>query len=136
MTTAQKLFLMKMCLHVLLPCVIYHFHLFLCSFILITFRLCDASASIPCSLFHNQQPLSLHPPSSIPCPPSILHHSSLITPSLSFLSSILHLSLTTCSIFCLPTPCPLFCSILIFSTPIHFSLPPHSNCVYLTFCPL
>ena len=42
-------------------------------------------------------------PSSIPCPPSILCH--LITPLP--LIPIFHLlfSLTTCPIFCLPTPC-------------------------------
>ena len=102
------------------------------SFILITFRLCDASASIACSLFYNQQPLSLHPPSSIPCPLSVLCH--LIT-----LISILHaLSLSQhlfhISIFQLLAP--LFHSILIFSTSIHYSLPPHSDFDYLSFCPL
>ena len=45
--------------HWKLTAVIYHCHLFLCSFILIIFRLCDALASIPCSLFHSQQPLSV-----------------------------------------------------------------------------
>ena len=63
------------------------FSSFLCSFILITFRLCDASASIPYSLSCNQQPLSLCPLSSVTShllssvtlisilhPPSLSHH--------------------------------------------------------------
>ena len=110
------------------------FSSFLCSFILITFRLCDASASIPCSLFHYPQLLSHHPPSSITCPPSILHH--FVTPSPLFLSSILHLShhLFHISVFqLLASP---FLSILIFSTFVHYSLPPCSDFNYLSFHPL
>ena len=81
------------------------------------------------------QPLSLCPPSSIPCPPSILCH--IITPSPLFLSSVLHHSLIPS--LCIPVsqlPASSFHSIFIFSTSVHYSLPPHSNFVYLTFCPL
>ena len=86
---------------------------------------------VPYSITNNS---SLHPPSHIPCPPPILHH--LITPSPSFLSSVLSLShhLFHISVFwLLASP---FCSILIFLTSVHYSLPPHSDFVYLTFCPL
>ena len=64
------------------------FDLILCSFILISFRLCDALAFILVSLFCYSQPSSLHPPSSVPHPP-------FCPLSPSFPSSILHHSLTT-----------------------------------------
>ena len=63
---------------------------FLCSFILISFRLCDASPFILFSLFRYPQPLSLcHSVTLVPvlCPLSPLHHffpyPCLLTPCLS-----------------------------------------------------
>ena len=90
------------------------------------------------SLFHYPQPSSLHPPSSVPCPPSLVHLSILchfVTPSPSFTSSILHHSLIPS--FCIPVS-QLLASLFnsIFSTSVQYSLPPHSNFVYFTFHPL
>ena len=84
----------------------------------ITYNLCH-SILHPLSLVHllSSATLSLHPPLF---PSSILHH-PLITS------------------FCIPVSqllASLFCSILIFPTSIHYSLPPCSNFVYLTFHPL
>ena len=64
------------------------FDLILGSFILISFRLCDASAFILFFLFCYPQPLSLHPPSSVPHPP-------FCPPSFSFPSSVLRHPLIT-----------------------------------------
>ena len=106
-----------------------------CSFILISFRLCDASAFImfPYSVTYNLYHSVFHLPSLIHL--SILCHSITLSPS--FLSFVLHHSLTP------SFRIPLFqllaspsCSIIIFPTSVHYSLPPHSNFVYLTFCPL
>ena len=118
--------------------VIYHFHLSFVlwfdplSFYLISFRLYDASAFIMFSLSCYLQPLSLWPPSSIPCPFSVLHHSVTLVP-------ILHPPSPLITSFCLHVSQLLaspFHSIFIFSTSVHYSLPPHSDFVYLTFCPL
>ena len=77
--------------------------------------ICDASASIPFPYSVNNLCHSILP-SSIPCPPSTLHH--LITPSPLFLSSIIHLShhLFHISIFWL-------CSVLFLSSQ-HLSITP------------
>ena len=112
--------------------------IFIFSFVLlflITFRLCDALASIPCSLFHYPQPLSLHPPSSIPCPP---FHPPLLCHSVTLVSILHPLSLSH-HLFCISVfqlLASLFHSILIFPTSVHYSLPSHSDFIYSTFCPL
>ena len=62
------------------------------------YGLCDASAFIMFSLFCYLQPLSLCPPSSIPCPPSItlsLCHSCSHPLSSITLSSFLSISLSS-----------------------------------------
>ena len=70
---------------------------------------------------------------------SLVHLPSSITLSLStsFSSSVLSHSLTPSFripvFWLLASP---FHFILIFPTSVHYSLPPHSNFVYLTFCPL
>ena len=76
-------------------------------------------------------------PSFHPLP--LVHLPSSITSSLRhplFLSSIIYLP---CYLFHILSsnsmPFVLF-SIFIFSTSIHYSLPPHSNFDYLSFCPL
>ena len=104
--------------------VIYHFHLFFVLLFWLSFRLHDASGSILSSLFCNQQPSSLCPLSI-----SVLHHPSFPSSVFCLSHHLLHImysdSLSLCSV-----------SIFIFSTSIHYSLPPHSNIVYLLFCPL
>ena len=84
------------------------FDLIFCSFILISFRLYDASAFIMFFLSCYLQPPSLHPPSSILCPtfhPPSLHHSVTLIPILYPPSPSSHLPSP-----CLPTPC---CSVLL-----------------------
>ena len=93
------------------------FDLILCSFILISFRLCDASAFIllPYSVTHNLCHSILHFPSLVHLPSSVTlslcHPHSHSLPSIT-LSSLLSVSLSS------------------------NSLPPYSDFVYLTFCPL
>ena len=89
-------------------CLSYTIFIFPLFFYFDYLRLCDALASILCSLFHYQQPLSLHSPSSITCTPSILHHPHSHPPSSVSLSPLV-------SYFYLPTPCPfvLFYSYLL-----------------------
>ena len=82
------------------------------------------------SLFCYLQPPSLHPLSSILCPPSVLCH--FVTPSPSLPSSVTLSSLLSISL----SPNSLLYSIFTFATSIHYSLPPRSNFVYLTFHPL
>ena len=81
------------------------------------------------SLFHYLQPPSLCPPSSVPCPPSILHHPRPHPPSSVTLITSFHLHVSQL----LASP---FHSIIIFPTSTHYSLPLYSNFVYLTFHPL
>ena len=82
------------------------------------------------SLFHYLQPLSLCPSSSIPCPPfhpPSLCHSVTLVP-------VLHLPSPLITSFHIPVSqllASLSHSIFIFPTSIHYSLPPHSNVVYV-----
>ena len=95
------------------------------SFILISFRLYDPSAFY--YVFLIPLPTTSITPSSILHPLSIFHPPSL------------HHSVTLITSFCLYVSQLLaspFHSIIIFLTSVHYSLPPHSNFVYLTFCPL
>ena len=122
-------------MHFMIGSVIYHFHL---SFVLLFWLALDFVMPWHLLCFPYSITYNLH--HSILCPLSlvhlsILHHSITLSPS--SLSSILHHSLTP------PFRIPLFqllaslsCSIIIFPTSIHFSLPPHFNFIYLTFCPL
>ena len=114
---------------------IFIFYLFFCFWL--PSRLCDASASILCSLSYNPQPSSLYPsilPSSVFCSSSVLCH--FVTPSPLFMSSVFCLSyylfhllssdsLPLCSV-----------SIFIISTSVHYSLSPHSDFDSLPFRPL
>ena len=96
------------------------FDLIPCSFILINFRLYDASAFTIFFLFHYLQPLSLCPLSSVPCPPfhpPSLCHSVTLVPVLCLLSPSLLLS-----VYMSPNSLPLH-SILLLSSQHLFITP-------------
>ena len=108
------------------------FNLILCSFILISFRLCDALAFY--YVFLILLPITsitlssiLHPLSTFH-PPSLCHSVTLVPVLCPLSPPITSFHIPVSQLIASP-----FCSIFIFSTSIHYSLPPRSDFVYLTF---